>query len=395
MPSKKANGEGSVQKYYKDGVLKGWRTTITIGHDDTGKLVRKQFYGKTKLETIKKKDEYMNKSAAGLLPCDEKITLQEWIKIWLYEYRINDLRPSTLERYCGIYKIYILNSPIGLKKLKDLKTANLQAYYNILIQEKHKTPNVIKNLNKLLKTGLNQAVKEHYIIINPCNSVTLPKLPPKKEIQIFTVEEEKKFIKSLSSHRNRALFMLALGTGLRQGEILALRWSDINLEENELKVQRTFKRVQLINRDNSKNKTELIVQEPKTKNSKRTIPIPSAIAAELKRHKIRQAEEKLKAGDIYVDNDLVFPNAIGEPTDAKNITRSYKRALKRADISYKNFHAMRHTYATRLFEADIPLKTVQELLGHADISTTANVYTHVLPRQKIKAVDRLNDLFAL
>ena len=333
MPSKKANGEGSV---------KGWRTTITIGHDDTGKLVRKQFYGKTKLETIKKKDEYMSKSAAGLLPCDEKITLQEWIKIWLYEYRINDLRPSTLERYCGIYKIYILNSPIGLKKLKDLKTANLQAYYNILIQEKHKTPNVIKNLNKLLKTGLNQAVKEHYIIINPCNSVTLPKLPPKKGIQIFTVEEEKKFIKSLSSHRNRALFMLALGTGLRQGEILALRWSDINFEENELKVQRTFKRVQLINRDNSKNKTELIVQEPKTKNSKRTIPIPSAIAAELKKHKIRQAEEKLKAGDIYVDNDLVFPNAIGEPTDAKNITRSYKRALKRADISYKNFHAMRH-----------------------------------------------------
>ncbi|OBR90028.1 phage integrase family protein [Clostridium ragsdalei P11] len=154
--------------------------------------------------------------------------------------------------------------------------------------------------------------------------------------------------------------MLALGTGLRQGEILALRWSDINFEENELKVQRTFKRVQLINRDNSKNKTELIVQEPKTKNSKRTIPIPSAIATELKRHKIRQAEEKLKAGDIYVDNDLIFPNAIGEPTDAKNITRSYKRGLKRDDIS-----------------------------------TTANVYTHVLLRQKIKAVDRLNDLFAL
>jgi len=151
--------------------------------------------------------------------------------------------------------------------------------------------------------------------------------------------------------------------------------------------------VQLINRDNSKNKTELIVQEPKAKNSKRTIPIPSAIAAELKKHKIRQAEEKLKAGDIYVDNDSVFPNAIGEPTNAKNITRSYKRALKRADISCKNFHAMRHTYATRLFEADIPLKTVQMLLGHSDISTTANIYTHVMPEQKIKAVDKINSLF--
>lgn len=204
MPSKKANGEGSVQKYYKDGVLKGWRTTITIGRDDTGKLVRKQFYGKTKLDTIKKKDEYMNKSAAGLLPCDEKITLQKWIKVWLYEYKINDLRPSTLERYCSVFKNYILNSQIGMKKLKDLKAANLQTFYNSLINDKAKSPNIVKTINKLLKTGLNQAIKERYLIFNPCDNVTLPKLPPKKEIQIFTVEEKKAFIKSLTDHRNRA-----------------------------------------------------------------------------------------------------------------------------------------------------------------------------------------------
>ncbi|MBV4429523.1 tyrosine-type recombinase/integrase [Clostridium tyrobutyricum] len=395
MPYKKANGEGSVQKYYKNGVPKGWRTTITIGRDDKGRLIRKQFYGKTKLETIKKKDDYLNKSAAGMLPADEKITVQEWFKIWLYEYRINDLRPSTLERYCGIYKIYILNSSIGLKKLKDLKTSNIQSYYNILINEKNKTPNIVKTLNKLLKSGLNQALKEQYIIINPCNSVTLPKLPPKKEIKIFTVEEEKKFIKSLINHRNRALFILTLGTGLRQGEVLALKWPDINFKDNELKVQRTFKRVQLINSTNSKNKTQIIIQEPKTKNSKRTIPIPSSVISELKKHRAKQAEEKLAVGDAYVNNDLVFSNSIGEPIDARNITRSYTRALKRANISYKNFHAMRHTYATRLFEADVPLKTVQELLGHSDISTTANTYTHVLPKQKIKAVDRLNDLFIL
>lgn len=337
----------------------------------------------------------MNKSAAGLLPCDEKITLQKWIKVWLYEYKINDLRPSTLERYCGVFKNYILNSQIGMKKLKDLKAANLQAFYNSLINDKAKSPNIVKTINKLLKTGLNQAIKEHYLIFNPCDNVTLPKLPPKKEIQIFTIEEEKAFIKSLADHRNRALFILVLGTGLRIGEVVALKWSDIDLKNCELKVQRTFKRVHLINNKSSSHKTAVIEQQPKTINSIRTVNIPSTVVEELKRHKTRQLAEKLKAGEIYKDNDLVFPNEVGEPTDSRNLTRSYARALNKANIPYKNFHAMRHTFATRLFERDVPLKSVQKLLGHSSIKITSDIYTHVLPDEKIKAVDKLNDLFVL
>lgn len=365
MPSKKANGEGSVQKYYKDGVLKGWRCSITIGRDDSGKLVRKQFYGKTKMDAIKKKEEYMNNSTLGILPADEKITLQEWFKIWLYEYRINDLRPSSLGEYDSLYKNYILNSQIGMKKLKDLRTANIQAYYNILVKNKHKTPNTIRTINKVLKTSLNQAVKENYIIVNPCNNVILPKITNKKEIQIFTLEEEKLFIKSIKNHRNMALFMLVLGTGLRIGESIGLKWKDINFESNELNIQRTFKRVSKVNiQDSKENKTVIIEQEPKTKNSRRTIPVPLNVMEELKKHKIRQMEEKLKSGEIYVDNDLVFPNELGEPTDTRNLTRSYKRALNRANIEYKNFHALRHTYATRLFEADVPLKLTFRTLNN-------------------------------
>lgn len=394
MPTKKANGEGSIQKYYKNDEFKGWRCTITIGRDDMGKLKRKSFYGKTKLDAIKKKDEYVNKSAAGLLSSDEKVTLQQWIKTWLYEYRINDLRPSTLDRYCGVFQNYILNSEIGMMKLKSLKTSNLQTFYNSLINDQNKSPNIIKTINKLLKTGLNQAVKEHYIIFNPCDNVTLPKLPPKKEIQIFTVEEEIAFIKSLVTHRNRALFILVLGTGLRIGEVVALKWSDIDFKNCELKVQRTFKRVHLRNNESSSNKTAIIEQEPKTINSIRTVSIPSNIIEELKRHKTRQLEEKLKAGETYVDNNLVFPNEIGEPTDARNLTRSYARALKKANIPYKNFHAMRHTFATRLFERKVELPAVQKLLGHSSIKITSDIYTHVLPDIKIKAVDTLNDLFA-
>jgi integrase len=112
-------------------------------------------------------------------------------------------------------------------------------------------------------------------------------------------------------------------------------------------------------------------------------------------HKIRQNEERTAAGlGKYIDNDLVFPNEIGEPTDARNLTRSYKRVLDRAGIKYKKFHALRHTFATRLFERGVPLITVSKLLGHSDTSITADIYTHVMPEEKIKAIEKLNDLFS-
>lgn len=287
---KKANGEGFINKY---GNM--WRATITLGRDDTGKLIRKQFYGKTKMEALNKMNEYKNKYDTGALPSDEKITLQQWFKIWLYEYRINDLRPSTLERYSGIYKNYIKSSNIGMMKLKDLRTANIQAYYNTLVKDKNKTPDTIKTINKVLKSVLGQAIKENYISINYCNNVILPKITNKDEIEIFTVKEQNEFLSSLDKHRNRALFILVLGTGLRIGEVVTLKWSDIDFQAAELKVQRTLKRVAKLNTiDKEENRTEIIEQLPKTKYSERTMPIPTGIIKELKAHKKDRMKKKLK-----------------------------------------------------------------------------------------------------
>lgn len=382
---KKSNGEGSINRY-KD----GWRATLTLGRDDNGKLVRKQFYGKTKTEALNKMDDYKSKKAFGLISLDEKIILQDWIDTWLTQYKTNDCRPATLERYYGIYRNYIKNSEIGVVKLKDLKASNLQAFYNGLIKNKSKTANTIRSLHKVIKASLNQAQKEQYIIINPCNYTTLPKVSEKKEIQTFTKDEQKLFIDSLEHHRLRALFKLALGTGMRLGEIIALRWTEINFTTDEVKVCRSLKRVAKIGVTVG-NKTEIIEQAPKTKLSARTIPIPSVLVSELKVHKKRQLEEKILAGEAYIDNNLVFPNALGEPLDSRNLTRSYRRALKSAGIPYRKFHSLRHTYATRLFENGVPLKTIQVLLGHSKLEITSNIYTHVLPEQKIKAVEVLNN----
>ena len=244
-----------------------------------------------------------------------------------------------------------------------------------------------------------QALFEKYILTNPCNHVNLPKVKSITEVEIFTLEEQAQFINALEGHRNKLLFLMALSTGLRIAELLGLRWADIDMESEELTVNQTLRRE--VNIDIMKGekadgmKTEIKAGTPKTQSSRRSIPLLPEIITELRLHKIRQNKEKTAAGlGKYIDNDLVFPNEIGEPTDARNLTRSYKRVLDRAGIKYKKFHALRHTFATRLFERGVPLITVSKLLGHSDTSITADIYTHVMPEEKIKAIEKLNDLFS-
>ena len=381
--SKKANGEGSVNKYKN-----GWRATITIGKNSEGKLIRKQFYGKTKSEVLKKVDEFKVKNILGLSTSDGKLTVQQWVKTWLEEYKMNECRPSTMDRYIGIYRNYIENTNLGIIKLKDLKPLTLQNYYNELIRKKNKTPDTIKTINKVVSGAIRQAQKEQLIFNNPCLFVTFPKNETKSEVMTFTFEEQKLFLKCIEDSRDRGIFNLALGSGLRLGELLGLKWSDIDFFNNEIKVSRSIKRVKCFDNDSSC-KTKIIEQLPKTKYSERKIPIPKATINELKRHRSIIAQEKLKAGDIYNDNNLVFPNVLGGYIDARNLTKRYKAILKRANIPYRKFHALRHTYATRLFENGVPLKVIQVLLGHSSMDITANIYTHVLPKEKIRAVDVL------
>lgn len=382
--AKKANGEGSVNRYKN-----GWRATITLGRGIDGKLIRKQFYGKTKLEVLKKVDEFKIKNTLGLSTKDDKLTVQEWIKTWLEEYKMNDCRPSTMERYLGIYNNYIENTNLGIIKLKDLKPLTLQNYYNDLVKKKNKTPDTIKVINKVLSGGMKQAQKEQLIINNPCLAVTLPKIKNKNEVMTFTLEEQKLFLNELEGNRDKCIFSLALGSGLRLGELLGLKWNDIDFESREIKVSRSIKRVKCFD-ENSTTKTKIIEQLPKTKYSERTIPLPKVIINELKRHKNIIAKERLKAGEIYIDNDLVFPNEMGGYIDARNLSKRYKRVLRKANIPYRKFHALRHTYATRLFENGVSLKVVQVLLGHSSMEITANIYTHVLQDEKVRAVDVLD-----
>lgn len=394
MANKRANGEGSISKYIVNGVNKGWRASISVGSDENGKYIRKQFYGKTQKEVKEKLEEFKKQMSLGALPSDDKLTLEHWYYTWLFDYRIKDLKPKSFEKYEGIYRNYIKGSTIGKIKLKDLRATHLQKHYNELIDLYNKPVSTVKSLNTRLKPCLAEAEKQGYIQKNYCKMVTLPKDNTTKEIKVLSSEQQKLFIEAIKGHNLEVLFLVALSTGLRLGEILGLKWSDIDFNTGTLTVNRTLQRVTQIDR-NGNRESKVIEQLPKTKNSIRTIPIPKNILIKLKDHKVEQSKNRLKLSDLYSNNDYVFCDKLGYPIDDKRPARNLKSILTKLNIEPIKFHGLRHTYATRLFEANIPPKTVQVLMGHYDISITMDVYTTVMPEKKLEAVEKLNDIFAL
>jgi integrase len=386
--ARKINTEINGSKYF--------RVTATIGRNSEGKLIRKQFYGISQKDAENKRDEYLNNIKNGLNIKYDNSYLGEIMHLWLFEVIKMKVKPTSFERYEGIFRNYIKSSDLYGIKMNKLTTLQIQRFYNNLYEKDKKTSASIKYLNKLLKSFLSYAVEEGYILRNPCNSkIIIPgaKDRVEAEIEIFTPEEIKTLRQSLKGHDLECLILLALGTGLRQGELLALTWDDIDLKNNEIDVTKTIKRTKIFDNDGNLKGHEIIIQPPKSKSSIRVVPIPSNLIKILKSHELKQKKNKIKFGDIYSKDNLVFATETGNSLSTKNIFMSYKNLLIKAKISHKKFHALRHTYATQLFEKGEPLKTVQTLLGHGDISITSNIYTHVMPKQKSNAAEKLNDLF--
>lgn len=384
---RKTNVKKNGNEYY--------RVTATVGRDSNGKPIRKEFYGSGKKEAEAKKDEYLNGIRNGLNVNYKSATFGELMHSWLFEIERVKVKPSSFEKYEGIYRNYIIKSDIYGMKLSDLKTLQIQRYYNELY-ESGKSSSIIENLHKLIRTFFTYAVNEGYILKNPCTGgkVIIPKDDSSEdiEVEIFTDDEILLLKNALEGHGLKHLILTALGTGLRQGELLALKWNDIDFENKEVKVNKALKTVKVISADGS-GKRELLENSTKTKTSNRVVPIPSNLINLIKKHKQLQDQHIEEIGDLYTDKQYVFANASGNPLLARNIFRSYKSLLVNASIPHKKFHALRHTYATKLFEKNVNLKTVQTLLGHSDISITANIYTHVMPKEKITAAEKLNDLF--
>ena len=389
--SKRANGEGSIAFYSSRNCYRG---QLTIGVDENGKPKRKSFYGKTKKEVKEKMETYkllnpINKAAIN------EYTVATWFNYWLWNIKKRDIKPKTFERYECIYRNYIKGSEIANIPLYKFKLNNLQAYYNRL-SDNGKSPSIIKTINEKLKSSMIDAEKNGYIEKNYCQLVNLPKEKRKeKKIEVFSVDQQNDFLEIIKGHEFEILFLLALGTGLRRGELLALRWSDIDFENKTINVDSNIQQAYIFEDEETK-RLEKIEQEPKTVNSFRTVPIPSKVLDKLQEHKQKQEQYKLAFQERYIDNDFVICDKYGKALDVKRPTRMFYSIQKKMGIPEDEkikFHGLRKTYATRLFEKEVPPKTVQMLLGHSEISITLDIYTQVMENKKVEAIEKIDDIF--
>lgn len=386
------NGEGSI---FKDKKGK-WRASITIGKDpSTGNQKKQWFYGKSEKEVRDKKLKALYQLQNGDYIEPSKLNLEQWLNIWLWDYKKLKLQSTTFESYEYIIRTHILPS-LGKKQLVKLKSEELQKLYNNALQTGRLdgkgglSSRTVRYIHIIIRQSLSQAIKNGILIKNVAEATTIPKLV-KKEMRVLSMKEQKKFINAIGHERLRALFILAPSCGAREGEILALKWDDINFEKNKIRIDETVKRVKTFN--SSENKTKIIFKKPKTSSSNRIIDIPKVAMHELYNHKKRQFEEKLKAGNLYNDNNLVFCTDLGKPIDVSNLMRVYKRILKRSGINTKGiFHTLRHVYGTRLNDLDTDPKTIQSLMGHSSIKTTMDIYVHPSEEKHIEAANKMNAL---
>lgn len=372
-----------------------YRVSLELGIDADGKRIRKRFYGKTKKEAEQKKQDFIIKQAQGINN-ERTFWFAQTFKTWLFEVvKMSDIKPTTFARYEGLYRNYIENSPFACMNIDKIEPLYIQRYYNDLYKKHKKSCSQITYLNKFIKQFFNYCVDCRYILINPCsgNRIALPKENVKeaksKDVQIFSTKEIKKIITSDDS-KIKYIALIALATGMRRGEVIALTETDIDLKNNEIHIRRTIATTTIFD-DNNKRSKQVIVQEPKTKNSIRDIPLSDSIKLIIKKSILLKNQERIKAGESYSDQnlDFIFLSELGNFLNAGNLDKTWSKYLKALEIPHKKFHALRHTYATKQFENDIPLKTVSMLLGHSDIMMTANTYTHVLKKQKEKTIDIL------
>lgn len=390
--SKKSNGEGSIYVQKRNG--KNYYTgQITVGLDSTGKQIRKSFSGYRKADVVEKMREaqfYVDKNIYSVSP---DMSLSEFYKSWLETTKKPELAPRSYESYESLLRLKINTDPIARISVSKLTTIDLQGYVNRLIDNEISISGTKRAL-MMIKSCLNNAVDNNLLFKNPAIGVKIKddektkKAENKDKYKVFTKEEQGKIINVLDlSEVIDLLIYTAFASGLRLGEIIALKWSDFDGSGISVKRQ-----LQYISKEDQEGKKyrEKTITELKTANSYRYIPLPEKVCKELQKHRLNQIEHKLRIGKEYIDTELIFADAIGQPVERKRPGRRVAKLCKLLKLKHRSFHSVRHTYCTRLFESGVPIKTVQVLMGHSESATTMDIYTHVMTAELDVAAEKIS-----
>ena len=380
MAKKRGQNEGSIRKR-PDGT---WEARVTIGIMADGKQKQKSLYGKTRQEVNAKMTDLLNNLQKGLITNPTEMTLSEWLDFYMLEYKKKFVKPATYNNYTIKVKNHI-KPAIGNYKLKALRQDMIQKFINSL-SDKGLAPATVEAIFKLLHNALETAVDDGLIVRNVANRVRLPKVP-KPKIEAFTVDQQRAFEEKAKETYMGDMYIFDLCTGMRLGELLGLKWSDIDFDENLLHIKRTIFKAK--DPDNPEDSWHLDFGPPKTPASQRTIPLHQTAIKLLADVFEQQEINKAAAGAAYEDNDLIFCTKLGRPQDPINMRRTFYRICDKAGISGFSPHCLRHTFATRGVDAKVDVRVMQSFLGHANIQETVNTYTHIQPDTARNQMERL------
>jgi integrase len=374
-----------------------YRIRKLIGHDENGKDIYKSFYGDGKLEAEAAMEDYMERMSSGLN--DSEATLGALAKYYTYNIMIYDkLAPGTIELYERQYRLHLKSAPMMMRPVIELRKSDLQQYIVDLASGKYekdgKKPaqSAVKNLIQYLKKLFAYLDMQGYCN-NLMDGTTTPNvkdgkaIESTKEIEVFSKDEIAKIISNDKDNRLHFLFVLALATGLREGELLALKYDD--LKDGKVVVNKQLNEHYKIDSDGYREPAS-VIREPKSRASYRTVSMPENVILELADHKARHNAEMMKTG---YRTEYVFTTSTGKFLNKGNFRHAWRRHLKKAGVPYCKFHACRATYCTMLCINGVPLETASKLMGHSDINVTASFYRFVGSKEMESAADKINSLF--
>lgn len=397
MRSRASNGRSSIYRG-ADGRWHGW---VTVGVKDDGKPDRRHRTGATRKDVTAKVRALEKLRDAGTTTDPGRIpTVGAWLGHWVENIARPAIKPKTFVGYETDVRVHAIPA-IGQHRIDRLQPEHIERMFASMAA-RGSSPGTVHHVRRTLVTAFNEAVARGRIPRNPATLARVPRLP-NQEIEPLTVDEARKILAAAETERNGAAWIIAVSLGLRRGEVLGLRWTDVDADQQTLTVRRTLLRLSwrhgcgdMCGRKRGTDCPKrhgggLVFDEPKSRSSTRTLAIPLPLAATIESHRQDQLKERRLAGSLWEDNGLVFAQPNGRALDPDRHTAAWNQFLARAGVRPARLHDARHTAATLLLVQGVDSRTVMALMGWSHVSMTTR-YQHVVPELRREAAERMGQV---
>lgn len=376
---RRLNNEGSVS-YDKSRDRWVARTRIK---DEHGESKRLYFYARTSAEALQKMRAAQKRVSAGKPAKDERLTLASWVDLWVTDILPASQRKETTQETYRFVVRHILDDPMAKKELGNVLPSDINKL-QLRLKNLGKAPTTVNKVYTVLKLVFDSAIVERKISESPFVHVKRPK-ESRQEAAFLRRHELIQFLEAAKNDRLYVAMQLCAQTGLRRGEVMGLRWSDIEFDNNKIRVEKTL----------STTKGGPYLTSPKTEASQRRLTLNGELRGLLMSHRIAQMEEAKLAGNKFLDKDFVFSTLTGEPIDPSNFYRSVRRVCRKAGLPEHGPHVLRHTFATLLLEDGVPIHVVSRILGHTNIRITVDIYGHLSDEGQEHAMNKISSILRL